>query len=241
MKLLLVEDEDRIASFLEKGLGAHGYAVTRVATGEGALAALAGDRPDLVILDLGLPDVDGLEVLRRLRANGRDVPVIVLTARGTVNDRVQGLDVGADDYLSKPFAFEELLARVRARLRPKGNGPATELRAGDLAVDLLTRDARLGDRSIVLTSREFSLLEEFLRHPRHVLTRQQLLSSVWGLGFDPGSNLVDVYVGYLRRKLGEAAIETVRGVGYRLTDPGARADKVGEVAPTTPTTGPPAP
>ncbi len=214
MKLLLVEDEDRIASFLEKGLGAHGYAVTRVATGEGALAALAGDWPDLVILDLGLPDVDGLEVLRRLRANGRDVPVIVLTARGTVNDRVQ---------------------------RPKGNGPATELRAGDLAVDLLTRDARLGDRSIVLTSREFSLLEEFLRHPRHVLTRQQLLSSVWGLGFDPGSNLVDVYVGYLRRKLGEAAIETVRGVGYRLTDPGARADKVGEVAPTTPTTGPPAP
>jgi DNA-binding response OmpR family regulator len=236
MKLLLVEDEDRIASFLEKGLGAHGYAVTRVATGEGALAALAGDRPDLVILDLGLPDVDGLEVLRRLRANGRDVPVVVLTARGTVDDRVQGLDVGADDYLSKPFAFEELLARVRARLRPR-NGPATELRVGDLAVDLLTRDARLGDRSIVLTSREFSLLEEFLRHPRHVLTRQQLLSSVWGLGFDPGSNLVDVYVGYLRRKLGEAAIETVRGVGYRLTDVGARADRGREEAPTTPATG----
>ena len=219
MRLLVVEDEDRIASFLEKGLGAHGYVVTRVASGEDALAALAGDRPDLVILDLGLPDIDGLEVLRALRSNGRDVPVIVLTARGTVDDRVQGLDVGADDYLSKPFAFEELLARVRAQLRPRGDGPTTELHFGDVSVDLLTRDARRGDRQIMLTSREFSLLEEFLRHPRQVLTRQQLLSSVWGLGFDPGSNLVDVYVGYLRRKLGEAAIETVRGVGYRLAAP----------------------
>jgi DNA-binding response OmpR family regulator len=144
------------------------------------------------------------------------VPVIVLTARGTVDDRVHGLEVGADDYLSKPFAFQELLARVRARLRPHGNGPPTELRAGDLVLDLLTRDAHLGDRPILLTSREFSLLEEFLRHPAKVLTRQELLSNVWGLKFDPGSNLVDVYVGYLRKKLGEATIDTVRGVGYRL-------------------------
>jgi DNA-binding response OmpR family regulator len=216
MRVLLVEDEDRIASFVAKGLGASGYDVERVASGQEALATVVRDAPDLVILDLGLPDLDGLEVLRRIRAGGRDVPVIVLTARGTVDDRVHGLEVGADDYLSKPFAFEELLARVRARLRPHGNGPPTELRAGDLVLDLLTRDAHLADRPILLTSREFSLLEEFLRHPAEVLTRQELLSSVWGLKFDPGSNLVDVYVGYLRKKLGGATIDTVRGVGYRL-------------------------
>lgn len=218
MRLLVVEDEDRIASFLAKGLGANGYEVERVATGEDALREVA-THPDLVILDLGLPDMDGLEVLRRLRADGHDIPVIVLTARGTVDERVQGLDIGADDYLAKPFAFEELLARVRARLRPVGVGPATELRAGDLVVDLLSRDVRLGDRSIVLPSRQFSLLEELLRHPGQTLTRQELLSTVWDMDFDPGSNLVDVYVGYLRRKLRGNLIETVRGVGYRLSAP----------------------
>lgn len=218
MRLLVVEDEDRIASFLAKGLGANGYEVERVATGEDALREVA-THPDLVILDLGLPDMDGLEVLRRLRADGHEIPVIVLTARGTVDERVQGLDIGADDYLAKPFAFEELLARVRARLRPVGVGPATELRAGDLVVDLLSRDVRLGDRSIVLPSRQFSLLEELLRHPGQTLTRQELLSTVWDMDFDPGSNLVDVYVGYLRRKLRGNLIETVRGVGYRLSAP----------------------
>jgi DNA-binding response OmpR family regulator len=235
--VLLVEDEDRIAAFLAKGLGANGYVVERVTSGQEALATVVGYAPDLVILDLGLPDLDGLDVLRRIRAGGRDVPVIVLTARGAVDDRVHGLDVGADDYLSKPFAFEELLARVRARLRPHGNGPPTELRAGDLLVDLLSRDTRLADRPILLTSREFSLLEEFLRHPIQVLTRQELLSTVWGLRFDPGSNLVDVYVGYLRKKLGDDAIETVRGVGYRLGEPGRgphsheRSEPVGSEAP----------
>ena len=224
MRLLVVEDEDRIASFLAKGLGANGYEVERVGTGEDALREVE-THPDLVILDLGLPDMDGLEVLRQLRAAGHDIPVIVLTARGTVDERVQGLDIGADDYLAKPFVFEELLARVRARLRPVGIGPATELRAGDLVVDLLTRDVRLGHRSIVLPSRQFSLLEELLRHPGQTLTRQELLSSVWDMDFDPGSNLVDVYVGYLRRKLGAALIETVRGVGYRLSAPDTDASE----------------
>jgi DNA-binding response OmpR family regulator len=220
MKLLVVEDEARIASFLTKGLSANGYAVERVGTGEDALSAVSAEAPDLVILDLGLPDLDGLEVLRQLRADGRDLPVIVLTARGSVDERVQGLDVGADDYLAKPFAFEELLARVRARLR-QGAGPATELRTGDLVVNLLTREVWLSDRSIVLPARQFSLLEELMRHPGQVRTRPELLSTVWGMEFDPGSNLVDVYVGYLRRKLGSAQIETVRGVGYRLFVPDA--------------------
>jgi DNA-binding response OmpR family regulator len=224
MKILLVEDEDRIASFLAKGLGAQGYAVSRVATGNAAISDVSGDLPDLVILDLGLPDRDGLDVLKHLRNEGREVPVIVLTARGGVDERVLGLDLGADDYLAKPFAFEELLARVRARLRPRKGPTATELRSGEIALNLLTRDVRFGDRPIPLTPREFTLLHEFLRHPGQVLTREQLLSSVWGLGFDPGSNTVDVYVGYLRRKIGEAVIETVRGVGYRLTEPGAAAD-----------------
>jgi DNA-binding response OmpR family regulator len=236
MKLLLVEDEDRIAAFLEKGLGANGYVVTRVATGEGALAAVAGDRPDLVVLDLGLPDLDGLQVLRRLRETWFDLPVIVLTARGTVGDRVRGFELGADDYLSKPFAFEELLARVRARLRPGGNGSATQLQAGDLVIDLLTREARLGERPVVLTSREFSVLQEFLQHPHQMFSRRQLLATVWGIDFDPGSNLVDVYVGYLRRKLGKAAIETVRGSGYRLGVPetGVGRNHRGQDSPTTP-------
>jgi len=224
MRILLVEDEDRIASFLQKGLGAQGYAIARAPTGQGALTAIIDQPPDLIILDLGLPDLDGLEVLRRLRQGGGAIPVIVLTARGAVDERVRGLDLGADDYLAKPFAFEELLARVRARMRPRGGGPATELRSGELVLNLLTREATLRDRPIPLTSREFALLEEFLRHPRQVLTRQQLLSSVWGFGFDPGSNPVDVYVGYLRRKIGDAAIETVRGVGYRLAGPGADTD-----------------
>jgi DNA-binding response OmpR family regulator len=215
----VVEDESRIASFVAKGLATNGYLVDRAATGAAALDAVADQAPDLVILDLGLPDMDGLEVLRRLRAEGHEPPVIVLTARGTVDERVKGLDVGADDYLAKPFAFEELLARVRARLRSGPAHPPTELRAGDLVVDLLSRDVRIGERSVTLTARQFSLLEQFLRHPDRVLTRRELLSTVWEMDFDPGTNLVDVYVGYLRRKLGSDVIETVRGAGYRLGTP----------------------
>jgi two-component system, OmpR family, response regulator len=216
MKVLVVEDEDRIASFLMKGLKAEGYAVDRVATGEAALGHARDPSLDLMILDLGLPDIDGSEVLLRLRQSGADVPIIVLTARGDVDDRVAGLDLGADDYLAKPFAFDELLARVRARLRRRTGQSAMVLRSGPLQLDLRSRKASVDGKVVELTAREFSLLETFMRHPKQVLSREQLLSRVWSLGFDPGSNLVDVYVGYLRRKLGEGSIETVRGVGYRL-------------------------
>jgi DNA-binding response OmpR family regulator len=216
MKILVVEDEDRIASFLSKGLRAAGYAVDRVANGRDAMAAGRDPYLDLVVLDLGLPDMDGSIVLKDLREAGMKTPVIILTARGDVDDRVAGLDLGADDYLAKPFAFDELLARVRARLRRRGDGGGTGLRAGGIELDLLTRRASVGGRTVELTGREFTLLETLLRHPNQVLSREQLLSRVWGLSFDPGSNLVDVYVRYLRRKLGDGVIETVRGVGYRL-------------------------
>jgi DNA-binding response OmpR family regulator len=217
MRLLIVEDEDRIAAFLVKGLRAHGYAVTLARTGRDGLR-LAGElEPDGVILDLGLPDIDGVEVLRRLRSRRSAMPVLVLTARDQVRDKVQGLDLGADDYLTKPFAFDELLARLRARLRPRDAAEASVLRAGAVSLDLHSRRARVGDREVDLTAREFALLETFLRHPGQVLSREQVLSRVWGLDFDPESNVVDVYVRYLRRKLGGEVIETVRGMGYRLT------------------------
>jgi two-component system, OmpR family, response regulator len=216
VRLLLVEDEDRIASFVQKGLAAHGYTVERVATGAEASTRAAAREFDLLILDLGLPDADGLDVLRGWRARGVDTPVLVLSARGEVRDRVEGLEVGADDYLTKPFAFDELLARVRARLRPQPTGDATVVRFRDVQLDLRTRRVTVGERSVELAPREFSLLETFLRNPGQVLSREQLLSRVWGYDFDPQSNLVDVYVGYLRRKLGDGYLETVRGAGYRL-------------------------
>jgi DNA-binding response OmpR family regulator len=216
MKLLVVEDEDRIASFLDKGLRAQGYAVERVATGAEALARTADPDLDLVVLDLGLPDMDGAEVLQRIRQEGSQVAVIILTARGDLDDRVRGLDLGADDYIAKPFAFDELLARVRARLRRREERQGAVLRAGEVELDLRTRRASVHGRAVDLTSREFGLLETFMRHPHQVLSREQLLSRVWGMSFDPGSNLVDVYVSYLRRKLGNGFIETVRGAGYRL-------------------------
>jgi len=215
MRLLVVEDEDRIASFLTKGLRAEGFAVDRVATGRDAMAAARDPNLDLVILDLGLPDVDGSRVLHELRREGVEVPVLILTARGDVDDRVEGLNLGADDYLAKPFAFDELVARVRARLRRR-SGSAVMLKAGGVELDLRTRRVKVGPKSVELTAREFSLLQTFMRHPGQVLSREQLLSRVWGFTFDPGSNLVDVYVGYLRKKLGEGSIETVRGVGYRF-------------------------
>jgi DNA-binding response OmpR family regulator len=215
MKLLVVEDEARIAAFLAKGLTAQGYAVEWASTGAEGLRL--GGAPDvgLVILDLKLPDLDGLEVLAGLRQRGSMVPVLILSARGQVDDRVRGLDLGADDYLPKPFAFTELLARVRARLRPRPGGGGV-LRAGGIYLDVLTREVTVGGRTASLSEREFALLRAFVSHPRQVLSRRDLLAMAWDMDFDPRTNLVDVYVGYLRRKLGEPVIETVRGAGYRL-------------------------
>ena len=216
MKLLVVEDEERVASFLVKGLSANGYGVEWVSTGRDALRRAVDADVCMVILDLGLPDLDGLEVLESLRKRGATVPVLVLSARGRVNDRVKGLDLGADDYLAKPFAFEELLARIRANLRPRADASAGVLRAGRISVDQGRHEATVGGRTFSLSAREFALLQAFVGHPSQVLSRQELLSMAWDMDFDPGTNLVDVYVGYLRRKLGEALIETVRGSGYRL-------------------------
>jgi DNA-binding response OmpR family regulator len=216
VKLLVVEDEERVASFLDKGLRAHGYAVEWVQNGQDALARLTRPGISLVILDLGLPDLDGLDVLAGLRERGSAVPVLVLSARGRVDDRVTGLNLGADDYLGKPFAFEELLARVRANLRPRAAGPPGVLQAGGISIDPLRREVTADGRVIGLSAREFSLLKAFADHPGQVLSRQELLSMAWDMSFDPQTNLVDVYVGYLRRKLGEPVIETVRRAGYRL-------------------------
>jgi DNA-binding response OmpR family regulator len=216
VKLLVVEDEERVASFLAKGLRAHGYSVEWVSTGREALERAIHPDIALMILDLGLPDLDGLEVLDGLRARGATVPVLVLSARGRVNDRVKGLNLGADDYLAKPFAFEELLARVRANLRPRADVSPGVFIFGGIRVDVPQREVTVDGRTVNLSAREFSLLQAFIGHPRQVLSRQELLSMVWGMNFDPGTNLVDVYVGYLRRKLGEPVIETVRGEGYRL-------------------------
>jgi DNA-binding response OmpR family regulator len=216
VKLLVVEDEQRVASFLVKGLRANGYGVEWVSTGRDALRRSVDADVCMVILDLGLPDLDGLEVLESLRKRGATVPVLVLSARGRVNDRVKGLDLGADDYLAKPFAFEELLARIRANLRPRADVSAGVLRAGGISVDQVRHEATVGGRTFTLSAREFALLQAFVGHPSQVLSRQELLSMAWDMNFDPGTNLVDVYVGYLRRKLGEALIETVRGSGYRL-------------------------
>jgi len=226
VSVLVVEDEELIASFLVKGLRAHGYGVVWVRSGREALNRVAGADISLVILDLGLPDLDGLEVLQALRQRGGDVPVLVLSARARVADRVKGLNLGADDYLVKPFAFEELLARVRANLRPRGrDAPDTLLRVSGIHIDLLLREVTVDGRPVSLSAREFSLLKAFATHPRQVLSRQELLSIAWGMQFDTRTNLVDVYVRYLRRKLGEHIIETVHGVGYRLRDePGTIAE-----------------
>ncbi|GAA0604511.1 response regulator transcription factor [Kribbella sandramycini] len=217
-RILIAEDEERIASFVERGLRGNGFVTTVVGDGETAYAEAVSGAYDLLVLDIGLPRVDGFTVLRRLREARVTIPVVILTARDSVRDTVAGLQGGADDYLAKPFAFEELLARIRLRLRSDGTGTpdATVLRVGELELDLRTRRAIVGDRSVDLTAREFLLAEMFCRHPDQVLSREQLLSQVWGFDFDPGSNVVDVYIRYLRRKLGQDRIETVRGMGYRL-------------------------
>jgi two-component system copper resistance phosphate regulon response regulator CusR len=216
-RILIAEDEARIASFLEKGLRANGFSTSVVDDGLAA-AALARDTDfDLLILDLGLPGLHGLEVLGQLRRRGEHLPVVILTARDELHTTVAGFAGGADDYVTKPFRFEELLARIRVRLRSEGAAETTVLRAGAITLDLRTRRASVGDHTVELTAREFALAETFLRHPDQVLSREQLLSHVWGYDFDPESNIVDVYVRYLRKKLGDDAIETVRGMGYRLT------------------------
>lgn len=218
MNVLLVEDEDRIASFVEKALQRRGFDVRRVVTGGEALGAVSAD-VDIVVLDLGLPDIDGLDVLRALRKSWASLPVVILSARGDIDDRVVGLDLGADDYVPKPFAIDELVARIRARLRPQPDGTSTKLNVGDLELDLIAHRARLTGKIVELTSREFALLEMLMRHPGRAVPRSDLLSNVWGLDFDPRSNLVDVYVRYLRRKVGDDRIQTVRGVGYRIVEP----------------------
>jgi two-component system response regulator MprA len=225
VKLLVVDDERAVRESLRRALELEGYEIELAADGRAALSALQDEepQPDAVILDVLMPGVDGLEVCRRLRASGNRVPVLMLTARDEVENRVAGLDAGADDYVTKPFALEELLARVRALLRRTTNGDGGEvLSFADLEVDLGTRDVRRGGRHIELTRTEFALLELFLRNPRQVLTRSIIFERVWGYDFGFASNSLDVYIGYLRRKTeagGEPrVIHTVRGVGYALRE-----------------------
>lgn len=215
-RILLVEDEPRIASFLEKGFKANGFIVSIAGTGDEALILSKLEEIDLMILDLGLPDMDGFDVLEHFRKRNPSTPVVILTARDSVQDTVSGLEGGADDYVTKPFRFEELLARVRARLRGERRSEPTVLTVGDTSLDLRTRRLVVDGRALELSAREFALAEVFFRNPEQVLSREQLLSAVWGYDYDPGSNIVDVYVGYLRKKLGKDRITTARGMGYRL-------------------------
>jgi DNA-binding response OmpR family regulator len=216
-RILIAEDEARLAAFLEKGLRSAGHTTTVAGNGVAASALARDDDFDLLILDLGLPGRDGFDVLRDVRAAGQKLPVIILTARDEAGDRVAGLEAGADDYLGKPFHFEELLARIRLRLRGKAAGDGGEtLKAGGISLDERTRWVTADGEAVELSAREFELLRVFLNHPSQVMSREQLLAHVWGYGYDPGSNVVDVYVGYLRRKLGPERFETVRGVGYRF-------------------------
>jgi DNA-binding response OmpR family regulator len=223
VRILVVEDERKVANFIRQGLAEEGHTVEVAADGAAALDLLDGPPYDLVVLDLMLPKVDGFEILKLARARRLTTPVLVLTARDSVADKVRGLDLGADDYLTKPFSFDEFLARVRALLR-RGAAAGPVLRVADLTLDPSTREVRRGVRRITLTVREHALLEYFMRNAGRVLTRPMLAEHVWGLDFDPESNIVDVYVGYLRRKIdgvGDARLlHTVRGAGYVLREDG---------------------
>ncbi|MEB3366177.1 response regulator transcription factor [Saccharopolyspora mangrovi] len=228
MRILVVDDDRAVRESLRRSLQFNGYQVELAADGQQALDHLADNRPDAMVLDVMMPRLDGLEVARRLRSTGDDLPILVLTARDAVSDRVAGLDAGADDYLPKPFALEELLARLRALLRratPPEGGPdehPAALRFADLELDPGTREVRRGERSISLTRTEFALLELLIAHPKQVLTRSRLLEDVWGYDFPTSGNALEVYIGYLRRKTeaeGEPRlIHTVRGVGYVLRE-----------------------
>lgn len=215
-RILIVEDEPRLASFLEEGLRANGFVTSVAADGATALAKASDEDFDLILLDLGLPDVDGLDVLSELRRRGLKLPVLILTEREELDAKVAGLNTGADDYVAKPFRFEELLARVKVRLLSGGAAEVTVLRAAGIELDLRTRVATVDHLDVELTAREFAVLETLMSHPGQVLSRDQLLSRAWGYGHHPDSNVVDVYIGYLRKKLGAERIETVRGMGYRL-------------------------
>jgi len=215
-RILIAEDEPRLAAFLDKGLRAQGFTTTVVADGAEASAMAQDDEFDLLVLDLGLPGKQGAEVLRDMRLAGQRMPVLILTARDDLDSTVAGLEGGADDYVTKPFKFEELLARIRARLREQPESEQTVLEAGGVTLDMRARRASVQGKTIELSAREYTMLEVLMRHAGQVLSREQLLSHVWGYDHDPGSNVVDVYVGYLRKKLGPDAIETARGMGYRL-------------------------
>ena len=217
--ILVVEDEPGISSFVAKGLTSAGYNVTVVDKGAEAISGALGGDYSLIVLDIGLPDMDGFEVLEQIRGQGATLPIIVLTARSSVEDTVSGLEQGADDYMAKPFRFEELLARIRLRLRTAtSDDPSNmvQINVGGLHLDLRTRCATIDGEPVELSAREFTMLQAFMEHPDQVLSRSQLLDMVWGYDFDPGSNVVDVYVRYLRRKIGSERIVTVRGMGYRL-------------------------
>lgn len=220
MRILVVEDEQRIAVFIKQGLEEEGYAVDVACDGEEALDWAAMVDYDLIVLDVLLPKKNGIQTCRDLRAQGNKVPVLMLTARDAIEDRVRGLDSGADDYLVKPFAFQELLARIRALLRRSGEVKTTRLQVGDLLLDTLTHRATRGERAIELTAREYAVLEFLMRHAGQVLSRTQIAEHVWNYDFYSTSNVVDVYIRYLRRKVDEGfdvnLIETVRGVGYKI-------------------------
>ena len=223
-RILIAEDNPHIVDFLKTGLKAHGFTTLAVEEGHQTVQlALSGDF-DLLILDLGLPGKDGLAVLREIRGQGEQLSVIVLTARDGIDDTVTALEAGANDYMTKPFRFEELLARIKVQLRDHHSSQQafseTRLRVGDLSLDLLTRQAWVGDRIVELSAREFVLAEVLLRHPMQVMSKEQLLNRVWGYDYDPGSNIIEVYIRHLRRKLGSDYIETVRGMGYRLRSQG---------------------
>lgn len=217
-RILITEDAERISSFISKGLEAAGFSTVVAPTGEQALAMLRSADFDLLILDIGLPGKDGFEVMQEIRGTGNEIPILVLTARDSVDDTVASFDGGADDYMSKPFSFDELLVRVKRRIHRPSETSKSEnvLTHKEIQLELLSRKLTVAGKEFDVTSREFTMLEMFMKNPGQVLSREQLLSRVWGLAHDPGSNVVDVYIRYLRQKLGTESIKTVRGMGYKL-------------------------